>query len=225
MAIAYVQSANQALGSTSAKAFASNVTAGNFICVFVGGYAGSEGSLVVTDNLGNTYTRVTKITHTGDNLDLYCYYAYNIAGGACTVTMSGDSYGLQALIIMEFSGVRTAADPLDVYGGVNSDASDPVSVSLTTTTDGLIVFLYADVNAHRYNAPASGYTLAEQEAGTCWDAVYKVSATAGSNSPGVDLTSGNATTMTLAAAFKIPAAAGGVFDLSATLRHVAGIGA
>jgi hypothetical protein len=69
--------------------FGSNVTAGNLIFVVV--MVVNPGSFTVTDNLGNTYTLIQdEGFHTPFNdQHAQCYYAKNVAGGACTVTAAG----------------------------------------------------------------------------------------------------------------------------------------
>lgn len=101
-AIAHVQSTgNSADGSASsiAQAFASNVTAGNLIVVT--GYFGNTATCA--DSLGNTYQSGAT------NGRLRMFYAENISGGACTVTVSHDAATYRRISIHEYSGAKTSA--------------------------------------------------------------------------------------------------------------------
>jgi len=101
-AIANVQStgySNDAGGTSTAKAFTSNVTAGNLIVVT--GYFGN--SATCADSLGNTYQSGAT------NGRLRMFYAENITGGACTVTVSHDSATYRRISIHEYSGAKTSA--------------------------------------------------------------------------------------------------------------------
>lgn len=129
----YVQDAtagDSASGTTVSVAFGSNVTAGNLIHVFVLFRDAGEGSTnSITDSLGNTYTLIETVTRT--NRIMPHYYAKNISGGACTVTLNTPgSNQFRSLAVVEISGLDTTS-PLDVF-------SSSVQETPTTTTDATV---------------------------------------------------------------------------------------
>lgn len=133
MAWAFVQGAgniNDAASTTVTVTFGSNVTAGNTIVVGGGGVGYDLSG--VTDSLGNTYSGPTNNiydaavdTHTG------MWYAENITGGACTVTLTFTNAGVtyKRMAVAEYSGLKTSAS-FDVSAGQNV-------ASTGTGTDGL----------------------------------------------------------------------------------------
>lgn len=140
MALAHVQSniAFQWSGTSLPVAFASNVTAGNLIAVVVF-WANVTSTVTVADGLGNTYTAVDNPVDLSTACRASTFYAKNIGGGACTVTVtfSGSVFG--AVAVHEISGADTAA-PLDQHsigflGYIGTD-TDAVTASVTTTADG-----------------------------------------------------------------------------------------
>src|SRR3989304_1598661 len=84
--------------TTLAKAFASNVTAGNLIVVAVTKDAAADTIQTPTDSLGNTYALAVKSNYNTSN---YIFYAMNITGGACTVTVTASSGSYYSVGIIE----------------------------------------------------------------------------------------------------------------------------
>jgi len=122
--INHVQStgySNDAAGTSTAKAFTSNVAAGNLIVVT--GYFGNNATCA--DSLGNTYQSGAT------NGRLRMFYAENISGGACTVTVSHDSATYRRISVHEYSGVKTSAS---MDNSAQSGLVDPGS----SATDGNI---------------------------------------------------------------------------------------
>ena len=152
--MAYVQSASiSSDGTTSttvAVTFGSNVTAGNLIALFVVFNSGANIIDTVADSLGNTYVLAdTAVGFAGDSHATY--YAKNITGGACTVTVTlTASVGYRSLVVHEASGLDTTA-PLDQHV-INTQttpgtgANAVTSGSVTTTTDGQYIFGATHVN-------------------------------------------------------------------------------
>src|SRR3990167_8088160 len=142
-------------GSTTiAKAFGSNVTAGNLIAVVVG----NEGDVTCTvaDTLGNTYTQKTATYDASNGQKHFQFYAKDILGGACTVTATLSlSKQYRRLGIMEISGCDTTA-PDDggaaqvQAGGTTTDYYSSVNIA-TTVTD----FVFGDIQ----DISGSGATL------------------------------------------------------------------
>src|SRR6202035_4923994 len=101
--------------STIAKAFASASTSGNLIVVSLDWDGQIRSVNSVNDNKGNTYARISGPTNwngAGNRAELW--YAYNITGGALTVTatLSGAPTTFSGMGISEYSGIVTF-DPLD----------------------------------------------------------------------------------------------------------------
>lgn len=162
---ALVQS--QTAGDASAAAtvtatFGANVTAGNLIHVFILYRDGGEGtSHSVSDNLGNTYTLIENVNRV--NRRMAHYYAANIAGGACSVTLTTPNNNqFRSLAAVEISGLDTAS-PLDVY---SSNVQDPagtgtdavVSGSATATAAGYLSACGIQVEDIGYGAPPNAGT-------------------------------------------------------------------
>lgn len=91
--------------------FGSDVTSGNLIVIAIG--TGTYNVNTVTDGLGNTYTLIEKGNTANMRGELW--YAYNITGGSCTITVDieGDAnFDDIITTAREYSGIDTA-DPLD----------------------------------------------------------------------------------------------------------------
>lgn len=122
--IALVQTKSQHAGNysnTNVAAMSSNVTAGNLLVL--GLTAGSADTIdSITDSLGNTWTLA--VDNTGTDRRTWLYYAKNITGGACTVTVtfSAGMFPDSCLTIREYSGCDTAS-PLDVTASANDGVS------------------------------------------------------------------------------------------------------
>jgi len=101
--------------TTIAKAFASASTSGNLIVVGVDWDGQTRSVNSVNDNKGNTYARISGPTNwngAGNRGELW--YAYNITGGALTITatLSGAPTTYSEIGISEYSGIATF-NPLD----------------------------------------------------------------------------------------------------------------
>jgi hypothetical protein len=118
-----------AVGQGNSKAFASNVTAGNLLIVFVDS---RDSSSVPTDTLGTAYTLLGSSGSFGfyDNLGLM-YYGVAPSSGANTVSFATTG-AVPAVAIAEFRGVTPV---------LNAHASNTAadSLSLTTTQPSMIV--------------------------------------------------------------------------------------
>ena len=124
---------NSGVGSSFTASFGSNNTAGNLITLVVESLTATPG---VSDSQGNTYTLLDNIS-TG-----WFYYAYNIKGGANTITVTGLNNPISFLAI-EWPTIITT-NPLDVHNAqsqsLTSGANTLSSPSVTTTyTNELVV--------------------------------------------------------------------------------------
>jgi len=148
MPAAYVQSkvTRSAAASTTVTAtFDSNVAAGNQINGQVswdGGFGSFSG---ISDNLGNTYTTVDNLSDGGSPRHYLTFYAKNISGGACTVTVTfTNPRTILQLDVEEVSGLDTTA-PLDKHALTlqatpGTGANGVASSSVTPATDGQYVY-------------------------------------------------------------------------------------
>lgn len=153
MAWALVQSKHKTVGvgDPATAAFDSDVTAGNLIDVVCGWTSpGDEAPGTCTDGLSNAYTEITncRIRDAGNGQSMGAFYAKNITGGACTVSVDfPGSASNTHLTITEWSGGDTTA-PLDQSTGqVQSGTSAPSSSAVTPGANGeLIVSSMQDVS-------------------------------------------------------------------------------
>lgn len=143
MSVAFVQGTGvQSVGSVASvsKAFASNVGSGNLIWVGAVSSADTLGTTVMSDGLSNSYTRAVQVNGVSAGRgESASYYAKNITGGACTVTLTPTSSDFVSIAIAEFSGCDTTS-PLDGTPGTqNSGTNAPTTSTWTSTANGVIV--------------------------------------------------------------------------------------
>lgn len=135
MAITYVQSAKAHSGG--AVVFTNPVSAGNLVVVGVCNFGVDPGAADVSDNKGNTYTRINHQGPVDSGVNYQgIYYAKNVAGGSTfTVTVTnGDT-----LFIVEYAGADTTA-PLDQTSiGATGNNAAPKAASITPTQDNELI--------------------------------------------------------------------------------------
>ncbi|HKV64028.1 MAG TPA: IPT/TIG domain-containing protein [Candidatus Acidoferrum sp.] len=164
--IALVQHASKDAGvtSSSALAFPSNNTAGNWLGVVIrAGHSGQ--TLTVSDTHGNTYRQAVQSNETLDapNGETFAiYYAENISGGANTVTVSQSiTNNTLRFAILEYSGVATS-NSLDVIAAAQGTGTTPNSGNATTTAGGdLVLGMVVTANGATMTA-GSGFTIEER---------------------------------------------------------------
>jgi hypothetical protein len=132
--------------------FPSNVTTGNLILVAVASNVATVSS--VTDSLSNTYT-LGSAYHYSNYLTYY--YAKNITGGACTVTVTfsttGWPYNAQ---VREYEGLDTTS-PLDVQAQATGSSTAPSATTATTgNANDLVVGIFANTSSNTYTQ-STGY--------------------------------------------------------------------
>ena len=163
-AIAHVQHADAGSSSSSTArtlSFGADVTAGNFIVVAFAVFTGTAFAPTVTDNLGNTYLPIIRAEQCPGSSKLRIYYAKNIAGGACTVTVDPNGNSVyMGLGIDEYSGV-SKRQPIVCW-------SSRHQASVTACTAGVIYTTVPDIAVFAaYTQPAgtvagtvgSGFTI------------------------------------------------------------------
>jgi len=149
----YVQSNHNAPGSstTCAVSYSSNSTAGNLAIYVIRVAAAGRAISSVTDTQGNTHwTQAAAQDQTSDGHGLFVWYAWNINGGANTVT--GTVSGAAATVrcqVFEYSGVLSTGDPLDktvtASSGAAANAAPDSTATATTTQAKELVFGAASV--------------------------------------------------------------------------------
>lgn len=185
MAGAFVQDAsnvaqdNATNNASVSQAFASNVVAGNLIVVSAA--CGGDTTASVTDSLGNTYTQKTSLYDATSSGKHFQFYAQNILGGACTVTVTwGVAENYNRLQIMEISGLDTTA-PDDggavqvQAGGTSTDFYSSTNIT-TTTTD----FIFGCQTNVAEATPGTGTLIAGATP------AYTLRGTAGTNIVGME---------------------------------------
>jgi hypothetical protein len=155
--------------SSAARAFGSNVTAGNLIVALVIAIYEGTGTVTVSvsDSLGNSYAEAASakrnVSSGGFTIMTSVWYAKNIAGGACTVTLAGVSnFDGLTLAPVEVAGCDTAS-PEDGSNSATGTGTGP-STSVTTSAADTIAF---GVNSHFWTSnisstPGAGYTLVQE---------------------------------------------------------------
>lgn len=142
-------------GSTS-LAFSSNVTAGSTIAVWV-----STDVDTITGVSDGTNTYQAPTGHTKGITRGRWFYAFNVASGATTVSVSGTPGDL-GFTIIEVSGVLTT-DPLDQAVAFTdpSASTTPTTGTFTPTTTCTALVAVADEGTGQASCSAgSGYSLA-----------------------------------------------------------------
>jgi len=145
MAITLVQTRSGNAGgynNTHSQTLTSSVTAGN--CIIFALTAGASATISsVVDTLSNLYTLA--VTDASADRRSWIYYAQNISGGSCTITVTFGVGQFEDSIIQarEYSGLATSA-VLDVTQSQNSGTSfvnsHPSGTSATTTQADELIF-------------------------------------------------------------------------------------
>lgn len=136
MAATRVQVVSDLTGVSSGATvtFASNVTVGNTVTVIMANhYAACPPTL--TDNLGNSYTRVvTGGVASGVTYPLFAFTAPITTGGACTITLAMGCSALAFWFATEVAGL--SASPFESYSVLNNASSPMFAGSVTPTVNG-----------------------------------------------------------------------------------------
>src|SRR3989304_8830692 len=164
MAIAHVQTPAVVVvtAQSSNRAFASNVTAGNTIIVCVVNGVGGGAAIVtsVTDTLSNTYVQAG-VGNTHGNFREEIWYALNISGGSCTVTVNMNKSTDLSFTISEFSGIATSS-AVDVTGGATG-TSTQATVNLTTTnSDDVLVGVMDHAGSTQALTSGTNFTMLQE---------------------------------------------------------------
>ena len=161
MAIGFIQSKSKNAGvvTSSNLAFDSNVTAGNFIYVSVN-LQDISTTCVVTDNLSNTYVEIDH--RDGAANSIWHFYAKNITGGACTVTVTQGTSVAMRWGQGEYSGVDTTA-PIDVFGQGGATSASISVGPITTNYSSPLLLLCARWGPTQTFTAGTNYTVRETQ--------------------------------------------------------------
>lgn len=211
MAIAFVNSAVGLGGGTSAVTDpAISHTAGNLIVVLC--WAGADDSNVsgVTDTAGNTYLEALRVVALGATAEIW--YAYNCLGHATNVvTVTRIGAGFQSLIVSQYAGVMTAANPFEVAASGSGLSSPVASGSFAPAATGnLHVAVSCNGNGDGTYTAGTGYALRTNEATQNVQSEDDLDAASGSQT--VEMANNGASPLLIigVASFKAPAGGGPV---------------
>ena len=166
--IAFVQgnSGGYTAVTSLAVAFPSSNTAGNLIVVTARASAQNR-TWTIGDTRGNVYILARQFNGSSDPAsDLRVYYAYNIAGGSNTVSLSISGAAARlAATVREYSGFGTA-NPLGQSSAAEGSSSSLNSGSVTTTTStALLVGFGTSSNQTTFSAGSGFGNLIENGIG------------------------------------------------------------
>lgn len=134
-----------------------SITTGDGIVVAFGTGGGTHTS--VTDNLGNSYTKVrSEWTDAGGSVWSW-WECRNANGGTLTVTLtpSGNS-GIVGHVWVG-SGMRTASQMFDAGNNAEGTSSTATGGTITPSADGAVILALAACQTQAVTAGANGYTL------------------------------------------------------------------
>jgi hypothetical protein len=154
--------------------FDSSTTTGNTILVAVAYNSDQLGTPDVTDNKGNTYTKLAGGAGAGDTSgELWC--AYNVTGGAShqiTIELSANWHDV-AIVMREYSGLTTA-NPFDVKaeGTTASGTSHTSDTTASTSQANELVVGVIAINANSTYTAGGGYgNLSYQDGSDLYESV------------------------------------------------------
>src|SRR6266581_6626758 len=191
-------------GTTIAKAYGSNVVAGNLLVATVA-WASATQTCSVAGSLNGAFTAIAGSLQTNSTSGVRAQTFFLVAGssGAETITATcSASNTTRELVIYELSGASSTGQP-DSSGGGTGNSTNPTSTITTVAQPGMIIS-YA-LGAAGTITNGTGYTTSVAQNGDTGE--YKTYAATGSTSiPYVDAPSGQ---WVITAAAFLDAAGGG----------------
>lgn len=147
---------------------ATSLTTGNFIVVATRWLPNSSTITSITDTAGNTYVKAIGRTATSSGTRVEMWYAYNVTGNASNVVTITPSVNVQyyGVVASQYSGIKTAAAPLDTTAVGNATGTSVTSASFTTTQAYELIVSSSDFNSSlgpTWTA-GTGYTIQAQDA-------------------------------------------------------------
>ncbi len=147
--------------------FDNAISQGSLIVVACNTWSASASVTGTTDNLGNVYTKIdgTINGYFNNNAQLDTYYAYNVNGGPCTITVHSNNPTSLSIFIAEYSGFG-ADDPLDKNTAANGSVTDTPDSGYTDpisqSTELLFGHLFGNWGSTIGFQEGAGYTLREK---------------------------------------------------------------
>nr|WP_255679752.1 SpvB/TcaC N-terminal domain-containing protein [Methylocystis sp. WRRC1] len=153
-----------AVATSGVVTLPNSVTAGNLVTVALSVWSTTAiPTNAITDNKGNTYTRVNEIGNGDDHIAIF--YAKNVTGGSSFTITSSKGGTISA---HEYSGVATSS-PLDKNNKAVGTGTALSSGSVTTTLDNELYFGAAwSMNTNDTWTAGTGYTLRTQVIDNDW---------------------------------------------------------
>ncbi len=184
---------NQATKSVAAGAA---VAVGDLICVgaTIGqNFGPPPDNGVVTDSLGNTYTRVASAAHSSNHQIVEVHYCIVTVSGTPTVTIrynptpgttqaTNVSMNVDTFTGSDASSTADGTGAAQEQSGLGGTTDAVTSGSWTTTTNGDLIYA-ATCQTDTGNDPGSvgtGFTLAQNSGGVILKTEYRTQTTAGS---------------------------------------------
>jgi hypothetical protein len=149
------------VATTISKTFAASSTTGNLIVVHLDWDGQTRSISSVTDNKGNSYSRINGPTNwNGVSYRAELWYAYNITGGGAaikvTATLSGAPTSFSQIYISEYSGIATT-NPLDQNSVATGNSAAVSSGSKTTLYSNELIY-GASIGASGVLSVGAGFT-------------------------------------------------------------------
>lgn len=214
MAIAFVQSKTFPGNASTPNSvgFTNNVATGNSIIVATRNSTGSP-SVNVSDSLGNIYTEIgtTQTTPGGANLRLF--YAKNIIGGKCTVTLSWAGGSSNRAQMAEYSGCDTTS-PLDQTAKSSGTSTTPSSGNITTTVADELLFCAVATDGGNTFTAGTSFNLREVAGDVAVQIEDRIVSATGTYAGTMTLTGGSAGWAAIVASFKIQQARASVTGIT-----------
>lgn len=154
---------NQGAQQTSESVSFASTNSGDLLVVYVAPANSQPGTISVSDG-HNAYNAATSTFNYGFTCTISqeFFYAFNITGGADTITATTTSATGMALVALEYSGVATTA-PLDAQAGTSTTScpwsTAPASASLTIGSANDLIVSGANLVASNTWTSGTGYTL------------------------------------------------------------------
>jgi hypothetical protein len=181
----FVQNTNNLVtGSSTTVTVAITLTAGNLVIVCCSPSTTPSHISSLTDTLGNTYAAELSIASGGSGSGYVRYsYAYNVIGGATTITCVFDGAQTNNRIwVTEVSGIETAFNPFDKAVGQFETAPGTAvdglnTTTVTTTTDGQYIWAHCRaVNTAANPTAGTGFTQRSQSTTWCTEDLIQTTA-------------------------------------------------
>jgi hypothetical protein len=219
MAIAFVVSAPAAAQNTAATS-AINTTGANLLLIGAGWYpVTTPDPTTVGDNMGNTFTGLTKKTLTNTSLRLWHCVGANVGGGnVSTVAGATEFIGMN---VSAWSGA--AASPVSVENGNTATSASTIAPgSVNPPEDNCLIVTAVAFQDNTSGAVSigSGFTkIAADDApyngsnNVGYSFAYLIQTTAAAVNPTWNITNSSSELVSVIAVFKGPGGGGGAFTL------------